>query len=102
MVNTTIEKMASEKAELVQARVRHSVKKEAALQASVLGLSLSSVVCLLLTDFAKNGRLPSVSTFDEYSNETPNAETEAAFRELDNGGGFKAESVDEMFSKLGA
>lgn len=48
----------------------------------------------------ENGCLSSVSAFYEYSEEKPNDRTEVAFREIDNGGGSEAKSIDDMFGKL--
>ena len=91
----------TENTSLIQARVRTSIKNQAAEKAETLGLPLSSIVTILLTDFAERGHIPAITVPTGYEDETPNAETLAAFEELDNGGGKTFKTAEAMFAELG-
>lgn len=69
---------AMEKSELVQARIKKSIKSRAAMNAEKIGLPLSTVISVLLANFAAEGVLPAVRVYD-----IPNAETLAAMEEAD-------------------
>jgi DNA-damage-inducible protein J len=80
---------------MVHIRVDGKVKAKAAKALASMGLTVSDAVRLLLTRVAAENALP-------FEVKVPNAETRVAMKELENGGGFRANSVEEMMAQLDA
>jgi len=78
---------------IVQARIDNSIKEEAALVLSSIGLTVSDAVRLLLTRIAHDKAMP-------FNPLTPNAETIAAMKEAREGNLPRARSVKELFEAL--
>jgi len=79
---------------IVRARIDADTKQRAAAALEAMGLSISDAIRLLMLRIADEQRLP-------FAVKVPNAETRRAMRELEEGGGHKAASVEEMFEELG-
>lgn len=80
--------------ESVRARIDGDTKAAATAALAAMGLSMSDAIRLMLRRVAEEKRLP----FDVV---VPNAESRAAMAELDDGGGEKLGSADELFDELG-
>ncbi|WP_375618925.1 MULTISPECIES: type II toxin-antitoxin system RelB/DinJ family antitoxin [unclassified Bartonella] len=78
---------------MVQARVPEEIQNVANQVIQASGLSVSDVVRVLMTRIAQDKAIPSFLF-------QPNAETIAAFAELDEGNLKKFHSVDELFDDL--
>ncbi|WP_332060825.1 type II toxin-antitoxin system RelB/DinJ family antitoxin [Bartonella sp. CB74] len=80
---------------MVQARVPENIQSVANKVIQESGLSVSDVIRVLMTRIAQDKAIPSVLF-------QPNAETRAAFSELDKNNLKKFHSVDELFDDLHA
>jgi DNA-damage-inducible protein J len=80
---------------IVRARVDGQVKEKAAGVLAEMGLSVSDAIRMLLVRIAAEKALP-------FEVRVPNAETEAAKAELEQGKGAKAGSVAELMAELNA
>lgn len=92
----TMETGTAKRDQLIQTRVTTPVKDMAVRNAERLGLSLSTVLSIMVAKFAVDGEIPAVS-----AREIPNEETLAAFAEIENGGGTHCKTAEEMFNRLG-
>ncbi len=81
--------------QLVQARVKGSVKEEAAAVLAAMGLTVSDAIRLLLTKVAEEKALP-------FSPLVPNETTIAAMREARRGGLPRFSSAQELLDDLHA
>lgn len=79
---------------IVRARIDTATKEKAAAALAVMGLSVSDAIRLLMLRIADEQRLP-------FAVEVPNAATRKAMRELEEGKGHTAASVEDMFKDLG-
>ncbi len=79
---------------IVRARIDADTKARATAALDAMGLSVSDAIRLLMLRIADEQRLP-------FDLRVPNAATQRAMRELDEGKGERAESVEAMFEKLG-
>ena len=79
---------------IVRARIDTNTKARASAALEAMGLSISDAIRLLMLRIADEQRLP-------FSVEVPNAATRRAMRELEEGRGHRAESVEAMFEELG-
>lgn len=79
---------------VVRARIPSDMKKEAMETLDKMGLSASDLIRLTFLRVAEEGRLP-------FAVEVPNKKTRGAMRELDEGGGKRSESTDDLFKDLG-
>ena len=79
---------------IVRARIPAEMKDRAVDTLNRMGLSVSDVIRLTLLRIAEEGRLP----FDV---EIPNKTTRRAIKELEEGKGIHAESVEAIFEDLG-
>lgn len=79
---------------IVRARIDTATKEKAAAALAAMGLSVSDAIRLLMLRIADEQRLP-------FAVHVPNAETRKAMRQLDEGKGHAAASVDDMFKELG-
>ena len=80
---------------MVQARVPGDIQDIANQVIQASGLTVSDVVRVLMTRIARDKRIPE-SLFQ------PNAETLAAFTELERGEGKRFDSVEALFADLHA
>lgn len=80
---------------LVQARIDHEVKEEAAHVLAAMGLTVSDAVRLLLTRIATEKQLP-------FAPLAPNAETIAAIKESRRGKLAKANNVSDFLQVMHA
>jgi DNA-damage-inducible protein J len=80
---------------MVQARVPGEIQDVASAVIQASGLSVSDVVRVLMTRIAQDKAIPA-ALFQ------PNAETLAAFIEIERGGLKKFDSVDALFDDLHA
>jgi DNA-damage-inducible protein J len=80
---------------VVRARIDGQVKERAAKVLAEMGLSVSDAIRLLLVRVATEKALP----FDV---KVPNAETEAAMTELEQGNGARLDSVADLMADLNA
>ncbi|MBQ3893363.1 MAG: type II toxin-antitoxin system RelB/DinJ family antitoxin [Mailhella sp.] len=78
---------------VIRARVNREVKEKAAAVLAAMGLTISDMMRMTLIKVAQEKALP----FDP----SPNEETIAAMRELDDGKGKRFSSADDLFSELG-
>ncbi len=78
---------------VIRARVNREVKEKAAAVLASMGLTISDMMRMTLIKVAQEKALP----FDP----SPNKETIAAMRELDEGKGKSFSSADDLFSELG-
>ena len=78
---------------IVRARIDADTKARATAALDAMGLSVSDAIRLLMVRIADEQRLP-------FDLRVPNAATQRAMRELDEGKGERAESVEAMFEKL--
>lgn len=79
---------------IVRARIDTATKERAAAALAAMGLSISDAIRLLMLRIADEQRLP-------FAVKVPNARTRRAMRDLEDGKGHRAESVDAMFKDLG-
>ena len=79
---------------VVRARINSDVKIEAMEALEAMGLTISDAIRLLLLRVAEEKQLPFVV-------KVPNATTVRAMKELEDGGGTRYSSVEEMFDDLG-
>ena len=91
MTATTIQEAS------INIRLPQEVKERAVRALEHAGMSLSQAVRLFVTRLADGGSVP----LDMLGEETPNAVTQAAMRELENGGGVLYKNLDELFSDAG-
>jgi len=80
---------------MVQARVPGEIQEAANAVIRASGLTLSDVVRVLMTRIAQDRKIPP-ELFQ------PNAETLAAFAEVERGGLQRFDSVDDLFDDLHA
>jgi len=80
---------------MVQARVPNEIQDAANTVIRACGLSVSDVVRVLMTRIAQDKKIP-LELFQ------PNAETLAAFAEVERGGLQSFDSVDSLFEELHA
>jgi len=80
---------------MVQARVPGDIQDAANAVIRASGLTVSDVVRVLMTRIAQDKRIPSALF-------RPNAETLAAFAEIERGGLKQFDSVDDLFADLHA
>jgi DNA-damage-inducible protein J len=92
LINLKVSAMATT---MVHVRVDEQVKAQAAKTLATMGLSVSDAVRMMLVRVAAEKALP----FDV---RVPNAETIAAMKELDEGGGKRFDSVDALMADLNA
>ena len=78
---------------VIRARVNGEVKEKAAAVLASMGLTISDMMRMTIIKVAQDKALP----FDP----SPNEETIAAMRELDEGNGKRFSSADDLFSELG-
>ena len=78
---------------VIRARVNGEVKEKAAAVLASMGLTISDMMRMTIIKVAQDKALP----FDP----SPNEETIAAMRELDEGKGKRFSSADDLFSELG-
>lgn len=78
---------------MIQARVPAKVQEVASQVIQASGLTVSDVVRVLMTRIAQDKEIPP-SLF------RPNAETLAAFEEVEKGQLHRVNSVDELFAEL--
>jgi DNA-damage-inducible protein J len=83
------------KESIVRARIDEQTKAEAEAVLGEIGLTVSAAVRLMLVRVAKEKALP-------FNPLVPNADTVAAMRELENGGGETATSVGDLMADLRA
>lgn len=79
---------------VVRARINSDVKIEAMEALDAMGLTISDAIRLLLLRVAEEKQLP-------FAVKVPNATTVRAMKELEDGGGTRYGSVEEMFKDLG-
>jgi DNA-damage-inducible protein J len=80
-------------ADVVRARIESGLKKEATAVLSAMGLSVSDAIRLMLVRVVSDKALP----FDV---RIPNAETQAALRDVQQGKTTRFDSVDALMSDL--
>jgi DNA-damage-inducible protein J len=80
-------------AEVVRARVESGLKKEATAVLSGMGLSVSDAIRLLLVRVAADKALP-------FDLRIPNAETQAAMRDIQAGKVTRFDSVADLMADL--
>ncbi len=80
-------------AEVVRARVESELKKEATAVLSGMGLSVSDAIRLLLVRVAADKALP-------FDLRIPNAETQAAMRDIQAGKVTRFDSVADLMADL--
>ena len=78
---------------MVHVRVKQRLKRKAEKALQSMGLSVSDAVRILLTRVVAEQRFP-------LELEVPNARSKAAKRELEEGGGKRHVSAEEMFKDL--
>jgi DNA-damage-inducible protein J len=78
---------------VVRARIDSDTKALAAEALKAMGLSMSDAIRLLLLRVAEEKRLP-------FAVQVPNQSTVEAMKELDQGGGERFGSVEELFRDL--
>ena len=78
---------------VIRARVNGEIKEQAAAVLASMGLTISDMMRITLIKVAQDKALP--------FSLTPNEETKAAMRELDEGKGKRFKSADDLFSELG-
>ena len=79
---------------VIRARVNGEVREKAAAVLASMGLTISDMMRMTIIKVAQDKALP----FDP----SPNEETIAAIKELDEGKGKRFSSADDLFSELGA
>ncbi len=79
---------------VVRARINSDVKTEAMEVLEAMGLTISDAIRLLLLQVAEEKKLP-------FAVKVPNATTAKAMKELEEGGGARYDSVEEMFKDIG-
>jgi DNA-damage-inducible protein J len=80
-------------ADVVRARIESGLKKEATAVLSAMGLSVSDAIRLMLVRVVSDKALP----FDV---RIPNAETQAALRDVQQGKTTRFDSVDALMADL--
>ena len=80
---------------MVQARVPGEIQEAANKVIQAAGLTVSDVVRVLMTRIAQDKSIPAVLF-------QPNAETLAAFAEIERGGLKRFDSIDALFADLHA
>jgi DNA-damage-inducible protein J len=80
-------------AEVVRARVETDLKKEATAVLSSMGLSVSDAIRLMLVRVAADKALP-------FDLRAPNAETQAAMRDIQEGKVLRFDSVSALMADL--
>jgi DNA-damage-inducible protein J len=80
-------------AEVVRARIESGLKKEATAVLASMGLSVSDAIRLLLVRVASDKALP-------FDLRVPNAETQAAMREIQDGKVKRFDSVAALMADL--
>ena len=78
---------------VVCARIDSDTKARASEALAAMGLSVSDVIRMVLVRVAEEKRLP-------FSVQVPNLTTVEAMRELEDGGGRRFDSADQLFSDL--
>ncbi len=78
---------------VVRARINSNVKTEAMEVLEAMGLTVSDAIRLLLLRVAEEKQLPFVVKL-------PNTATVKAMKELEDGGGVRYRSVEEMFKDI--
>ena len=79
---------------VVRARIDSDTKARATEALQAMGLSVSDAIRLLLLCVAEEKRLP-------FTVQVPNATTVKAMKELEEGGGRRFDSAEELSSDLG-
>lgn len=79
---------------VVRARIDRDTKTRATEALQAMGLSVSDAIRLLLLRVADEKRLP-------FAVQVPNATTVKTMKELDDGGGKRFGSVEELFEDIG-
>lgn len=77
----------------VQARINPELKQEVDTILSEIGMTTAEAIRVFLKQVVNSGGLPFQPTA-----KVPNAETQAAMLELEEGGGQRFQSTDELFS----
>ena len=80
---------------VVRARIDNDIKEVAEANLKKMGLTPSSAIRLFYYAVAEEGRIP-------FEIRVPNATTLRAFKELEEGKGLKAKSVDDLMDQLNA
>jgi len=81
------------KSAMVRARIEPVLKTKAEKYFNMLGLSTTQAITLFFKQVELHRGLP-------FEVNIPNAETVTAMKEIENGGGKKFESADELFQHL--
>ncbi len=79
---------------VVRARIDTLTKERASAALEAMGLSVSDAIRLLMIRIAEEQRMP-------FEVRTPNAATQRAMAELEDGKGKRFDSADELFKDLG-
>lgn len=79
---------------VVRARIDAETKREAAAALAEMGLSVSDYIRMALVRVAREKAVP-------FPVKVPNKATQEAMTELDEGGGKRFASTDELFKDLG-
>jgi DNA-damage-inducible protein J len=79
---------------IVRARIDPCTKRRASDALDAMGLSVSDAIRLLMLRIAEERRLP-------FEVEVPNSRTRRAVRELEEGRGHRAGTLDALFEDLG-
>jgi DNA-damage-inducible protein J len=80
---------------VVRARIDEKVKRKASKALNKMGLSVSDAIRILMTRVAEEQVLP-------FELHVPNKESEAAIRELEEGGGQTFATLEEFMADLNA
>ncbi len=80
-------------AEVVRARIEAGLKKEATMVLAGIGLSVSDAIRLMLTRVAADKALP-------FDLRVPNAESQAAMRDIQEGKVTRFDSVADLMADL--
>ena len=82
---------------VITVRVKAEVKQKAMENAEAAGISLSELIGAFLAKFAAEG----VASFQIGAAETPNAVTEAAMKDADEGRVTRCASIADMYAQAG-
>ena len=82
------------KSAMVRARIEPELKTKAEKYFDILGLSTTQAITLFFKQVELHRGLP-------FEINIPNAETIAAMKEIEDGGGKKFENAEELFKHLG-
>ncbi len=77
----------------IRARIDSETKEAAATALKAMGLSVSEAIRLLMLRVAKEKKMP-------FEIKVPNAKTQKAISELEQGNGIKLKNVDEVWALI--